>query len=59
MCRLGRDMETALATTPFVPDLIEDLARSQALPFTEGQLKEAETDHISLAVWESEESKEM
>lgn len=52
MCFLGCDMETALGTTPFATDLIEDLARSQALPFTEGQLKEAEADHISLAVWE-------
>lgn len=45
-------MGTALQTTPFATDLIEDLARSQALPFTEGQLKEAEADHISFAVWE-------
>lgn len=48
----GTDMETALKTTRLATDLIEDLARSQALSFTEGQLKEAEADHISFAAWE-------
>lgn len=52
VCCLGHDTKMALEMTPFATDLIEDLARSQALPFTEGQLKEAEADHISFAVWE-------
>lgn len=52
-------MGAAVKTARVASDLIEDLARSQALPFTEGHLKEAEADHISLAVWEGEESKEM
>lgn len=42
----------------FPTHLIEDLPRSQTLPFTEGQLKQAEADHICFTVWEWEELRE-
>lgn len=39
-------------------NLIEDLPRGQTLPFTEGQLKQVEADHVSLTAWVGDNAKE-